>query len=268
MADQQAIERAAQILRGAQQIVALTGAEISRPSGIPDFRSEAGLWQLDDPMIVASLRGFQANPQRFYTWFRPLLKTISMAEPNPAHRALAELERRGQLTAVITQNIDGLHQRAGSREVYELHGHMRSATCLNCDQQAPSAPLLDRVRRGELPRCSCGGVFKPDVVLFDEMLPRGLYWLAHRAIERCDTLIVTGTGLEVAPVCDMPLLARRRGARLIIVNQSDTHLDAYADVVLREDVATALPAIVEALERWNDSTLERSSVPTFQPANE
>lgn len=244
MADQQAIERAAQIVRRARRIVALTGAGISRPSGIPDFRGDAGLWQRDDPMLIASLRGFQASPERFYAWFRPLLKLISAAKPNPAHLALAELERRGQLTAVITQNIDGLHQRAGSREVYELHGHMRSATCTGCERQAPSAPLLERVRRGDLPRCGCGGVYKPDVVLFDEMLPRGLYWLAHRAIERCDTLIVSGTALEVAPVCDLPLLARKHGARLIIVNQSETYLDSQADVVLHEDVAEALPAIV------------------------
>ncbi len=245
MMDQQAIEHAAQIVRGAQRIVALTGAGISRPSGIPDFRSEAGLWKLDDPMVVASLRGFHANPHRFYNWFRPLLKTIGTAQPNAAHVALAELEQSGRLKAVITQNIDGLHQRAGSREVYELHGHLRSATCLDCDRQAPAAPLLDRVRRGNVPRCSCGGVFKPDVVFFDEMLPRGLYWLAEYALEQCDALIVIGTALEVAPVCDMPLLARRHGARLIIVNQSETYLDDYADVVLREDVAVALPAIVD-----------------------
>jgi len=245
MVDQQAIEHAASMVRGARRIVALTGAGISRPSGIPDFRSDAGLWKLDDPMAVASLHGFQANPDRFYNWFRPLLKTIAMAQPNPAHLALAELERRGQLTALITQNIDGLHQRAGSREVYELHGHMRSATCLECDRQAPSAALLERVRRGEIPRCGCGGVFKPDVVLFDELLPRGSYWLAQRAIEQCDVLIVAGTALEVAPVCDMPLVARRRGARLIIVNHSETYADKYADVVLHEDVAEVLPAIVD-----------------------
>jgi len=245
MVDQQAIELAARIVRGAQRIVALTGAGISRPSGIPDFRSETGLWKLDDPMEIASLRCFQSNPHRFYNWFRPLLKTISMAQPNPAHLALAELERRGQLMAVITQNIDGLHQRAGSREVFELHGHMRSATCLECDRQAPAAALLARVGRGEVPRCSCGGVYKPDVVLFDEMLPRGAYWLAQRAIEQCDVLLITGTALEVAPVCEMPLLARRHGAQLIIVNQSETYIDTYADVVLHEDVARALPAIVD-----------------------
>lgn len=244
MASHPAIAQAAQIVRESRRIVALTGAGISRPSGIPDFRSDSGLWQLDDPMEVASLCGFRANPQRFYNWFRPLHQTISAALPNPAHRALAQLEQLGRLTAVITQNIDGLHQHAGSHEVYELHGHLRSATCLNCDRQAPAAPLLERMRRGEIPRCSCGGVYKPDVILFDELLPRGLFWLAQRAIEECDLVIVIGTALEVAPVCDMPWVALRRGARLIIINQSATHLDPHADVVLHEDVAVALPAIV------------------------
>jgi NAD-dependent deacetylase len=241
--DRQAIECAAEIVRGARRIVALTGAGISRPSGIPDFRSADGLWTRDDPMAVASLAGFRADPRRFYSWVRPLIDTIEVALPNPAHRALAQLEREGRLTAVITQNIDGLHHRAGSREVYELHGHIRSATCLDCEHQVPGRALLEPVRRNTIPRCSCGGLLKPDVVLFDELLPRGLFWLAQRAIEQADLILVAGTALEVAPVCDLPLAALRRGARLIIVNQGETYLDERANVVLHEDVAEALPAI-------------------------
>jgi NAD-dependent deacetylase len=241
--DGYAIARAADILSVARRIVALTGAGISRPSGIPDFRSADGLWAHADPMAVASLAGFRADPRRFYSWVQPLIDTIEVASPNRAHLALAQLEREGRLAALITQNIDGLHQRAGSREVYELHGHIRSATCLECDHQAPARPLIAQLRRGIIPRCACGGLFKPDVVLFDELLPRGLFWLAQRAIEQCDVVLVAGTALEVAPVCELPLAALRRGARLIIVNQSETYLDARADVVLREDVAEALPAI-------------------------
>ncbi|HEX5691725.1 MAG TPA: NAD-dependent deacylase, partial [Roseiflexaceae bacterium] len=243
--DQRAIACAAEIICGARRVVALTGAGISVPSGIPDFRSHGGLWERDDPMEVASLRGFRADPQRFYNWFRPLLERVQTALPNPAHQALAALERAGVLKAVITQNIDGLHGRAGSREVYELHGHLRSVTCVGCDRQVPSAPLIDRVRHGDIPICDCGGYFKPDVVLFDEFLPRGLMWLAQRALEQCDVIVVAGTSLEVAPVCDMPLVALRRGARLIIVNQGETYLDDRADVVLRADLAEALPTIVE-----------------------
>jgi NAD-dependent deacetylase len=244
----ESIARAAAIVRGARSVVALTGAGISVPSGIPDFRSAGGLWDLDSPMEVASLRAFRANPQRFYNWFRPLLGRLLDAQPNPAHLALAALERAGMLKALVTQNIDGLHQRAGSREVYELHGHLRSAICLECDRQAPTGPLLERVRHGEIPRCDCGGLFKPDVVLFDELLPRGLFWLAQAAIETCDALIVAGTSLEVAPVGDLPLEALRRGARIVIVNQGETYLDERADVVLHEDVAEALPAIVDQLQ--------------------
>jgi NAD-dependent deacetylase len=243
--DCHATARATEILREARRIVALTGAGISRPSGIPDFRSAGGLWTHDDPMAVASLAGFRADPRRFYSWVQPLLDTIEVALPNQAHLALAQLERAGRLTAVITQNIDGLHQRAGSHVVYELHGHMRSATCLDCEHQVPAQPLIALVRQGTIPRCACGGLFKPDVILFDELLPRGLFWLAQRAIEQCDVVLVAGTALEVAPACELPLAALRRGARLIIVNQSETYLDARADVVLHEDVAEALPAIAD-----------------------
>jgi NAD-dependent deacetylase len=242
--DQAAIAQAARILCGARRAVALTGAGISRPSGIPDFRSASGLWAQHDPAEVASLRSFQTNPQRFYDWFRPLLEHMLAAQPNPAHLALAELEQRATLHAVVTQNIDGLHQRAGSREVYELHGHLRSATCIACERQVPATPLIERMLRGELPHCVCGGVFKPDLVLFDEALPRGLFWLAQHAIETCDALIIAGTSLAVYPVSDMPLSALQRGAALIIINKDETYLDQRADVVLYEDVALALPAII------------------------
>ncbi|GAB4188264.1 MAG: NAD-dependent protein deacetylase [Roseiflexaceae bacterium] len=237
------IERAAALLAKARCAVALTGAGLSTPSGIPDFRGDGGLWQGCDPAEIASLRAFRHNPQPFFRWFGPLLGRLTSAAPNPAHVALAQLEGRGLLRGVITQNIDGLHQRAGSREVYELHGHVRSATCTTCECQVPTARLMRRLTRGTTPRCGCGGTFKPDVVLFDEGLPRGLFWLALRALEQCDLLIVAGTSLEVHPVSDLPLGPLRRGAHLIIVNQSPTYLDAQADLVLRADVAEALPAL-------------------------
>ena len=248
MMNQQSVERAARLLAGAQRLVALTGAGFSRPSGIPDFRSDAGLWHRHDPSAVASLRGFSADPRQFFSWFLPLVDAILAAGPNPAHLALAELARQGKQVAIVTQNIDGLHQRAGSREVFELHGHIRSASCLRCGSQVPSAPLVPRVRRGEVPRCSCGGLLKPDVVLFDEMLPRGLYWLSERATRCCDAMIVAGTGLEVAPACELPVLALDHGIPLIVINQSPTFVDDRATVVLHEDVAAALPAIVQSMQ--------------------
>lgn len=240
------LDRAASLMAEAKRIVALTGAGFSRPSGIPDFRSPDGVWAAHDPAEVASLRAFWRDPDRFYGWLNQLLAPIRSARPNPAHSALAALEAVGRLTATVTQNIDGLHQHAGSQRVYELHGNVRGATCQSCGRQVPLEPLLPTIRRGRAPRCSCTGVFKPDIVLFDEGLPQGIFWLAQDVIEQCDLLLVAGTALEVAPVCDLPLVATRRGAKVVIVNLAPTYLDDQADLVLREDVATAIPALVRA----------------------
>jgi len=241
---EQKIERAAQLVGAARRIVALTGAGISVPSGIPDFRGGSGLWAGQDPLEVASAYAFATHPDRFFRWIRPLLNQVLAAEPNPAHRALAALERQNRLRAVITQNIDGLHQRAGSREVFELHGHLRSATCVSCGRQAPAEPLLPRVRRGEVPRCQCGGVYKPDIILFGDQLPLNLYWLAVEELKRCDLLLIVGTSLEVAPVNEMPQLALDHGAKLIIINTSPTHIDPRANVVLQGNAAEILPRII------------------------
>ncbi len=245
--DEVKIAEAASMISASRNVVALTGAGISRPSGIPDFRSVGGMWEQENPMEVASRRTFDTNPQRFYNWLRPLLQVSLAAQPNPAHLALAELERLGILKAVVTQNIDGLHQRAGSRTVYELHGHMRSATCISCEKQVASDALIPQVLSGKIPLCDCGGggTFKPDVVLFDEFLPMDQVELAQQALFLCDVLLVVGTSLEVSPVADMPLIAMQRGARVIIVNMMETYLDGHANIVLHEDVAAALPAIME-----------------------
>jgi NAD-dependent deacetylase len=240
------LERAKELVAQARRVVALTGAGFSTPSGVPDFRSAAGIWSRFNPAEIASLGAFRRDPEGFYRWFRGLLDPIVAARPNPAHLALAALEAAGRLGGVITQNIDGLHQRAGSRRVFELHGNLRGLTCLECGRQVPGEPLLPTVRRGQAPRCSCGGLLKPDVVLFDELLPQGMFWLARKAIDECDLLIVAGTSLEVAPVCDLPMSAAARGARLIIVNREPTYLDPKADVVIHGDVAIVIPALVEA----------------------
>jgi NAD-dependent deacetylase len=242
----EAIELATTLVAEARRVAVLTGAGYSRPSGIPDFRSPDGIWARSDPSEVASLRAFRRDPDAFYGWLTGLLGPIVAARPNPAHLALAALEAAGRVSGIVTQNIDGLHQKAGSRRVYELHGHLRSATCLECGRQVPMEPLLPTLRRGRAPRCSCGGAFKADVILFDELLPQGIFWLARKAIEECDLLLVAGTSLEVAPVCDLPLLATRRGARVVVVNLEPTYLDAHANAVVHADVATAIPQIVKA----------------------
>lgn len=238
-----AYDRARELVQGARRIVALTGAGVSCPSGIPDFRSPGGLWADRDPLRVATLQSFRRDPEGFYQWLARLIDPMVQAQPNPAHLALAALERAGRLKAIVTQNVDGLHQRAGSRRVFELHGHLRSATCVECGRQIPSDGLLRDLRRRRMRRCSCGGLFKPDVILFDEALPQGLVWLAREAITSCDLLLVAGTALEVAPVCDLPLLALQHQARVLVINLSPTYLDAHADVVLHADVAKALPLL-------------------------
>lgn len=243
---QELIRAARRLLSGAQHVVALTGAGISTPSGIPDFRSsESGLWSYEDPMEVASIWAFRRRPEAFFQWVRPLTHTILKAAPNSAHQALATAERLGMLKAVLTQNIDDLHRRAGSLRVLELHGHLREATCLKCYRVVPAGALLDQfVREGEMPRCACGGVLKPNVVLFGEMLPQDVWYEAEAEAQRCDVMLVAGSSLEVAPVSDLPALATRTGARLIIVNYDHTEMDAQADVVIHADVAKVLPAIL------------------------
>lgn len=239
------VSHAVELVRRAERIVALTGAGFSTPSGIPDFRSPtSGVWQHADPAVVASLHAFRRDPQPFYRWISPLLGIMLRAEPNAAHYALAQLERNGKLQTVITQNIDGLHQRAGSQTVLELHGHIRSATCLQCGQHDAADQHLATALAGAVPFCSCGGALKPDVILFDELLPVDTWQAAEQAAQECDLLIVAGTGLEVYPAGDLPALALEHGARLLVINYEATWADDHADVVLRDDVAAALPRLV------------------------
>jgi len=246
------VEKAAQIILSSKYVVALTGAGISTPSGIPDFRSPgSGLWEKVDPMAVASIYAFRLNPERFFEWFRPLGKTLLESKPNPAHIALAKLEEAGLLKAVITQNIDGLHQKAGSKRVLEIHGHIREAECIICRRSYPTESFLHNyLELGEIPRCQCGGILKPKVILFGEPLPKWVFLEAVGEVQRCDVMIIAGSSLEVYPAAELPTLAYQNGAKLIVVNLQSTYADSIADVVIREDVAVALPAIAEkCLER-------------------
>lgn len=245
------IRRAAEILLSSHHAVAFTGAGISTPSGIPDFRSPgSGLWTFYDPLEVASIWAFQARPDAFYEWVRPLIQTFRHAEPNPGHLALASLERMGLLHAVITQNIDELHQKAGSRRVLELHGHMREATCLTCYTVQPTTESLIRaIEEGQVPRCACGGVLKPNIVLFGEMLPLDVFADAEWEAQFCDVMLIAGSSLEVVPAANLPMMALQGGARLIIVNEQPTPFDRQAEVVIHGDVAEVLPRIVRLCER-------------------
>jgi NAD-dependent deacetylase len=243
----QQIEKASELFARSRHAVALTGAGVSTPSGIPDFRSPgSGLWEKVDPMAVASIFAFRVQPQAFYDWLHPTAELLLNAQPNPAHRALADLENMGLLKAVITQNIDNLHQEAGSTTVYELHGHLREATCIRCHKIVPARPLIEKfVADAQVPRCECGGVMKPNAVLFGEQPPMDVLMAAQREAEMCDLMLVAGSSLEVVPASSIPLLAKRKGARIIIVNYQPTSLDPSTDVVIHEDVAIVLPKIVE-----------------------
>lgn len=244
------IRCAADIIRGSRRAVVLTGAGISTPSGIPDFRSaNSGIWEKFDPFEVASLSAFRYNPQRFYQWMRGLTGEIYRAQPNPAHYALVQLEQAGYIQTIVTQNVDVLHQRAGSHNVLEVHGSMRTLTCTRCYQTVDSSPYLEvYLEEGTIPYCpGCNAVLKPDMVLMGEQLPAKTWLKAQDACRKCDLMIVVGSSLEVLPVAGLPMRALENGAHLILLNHSQTYLDVRADVVLHEDVAEILPKIADAL---------------------
>jgi NAD-dependent deacetylase len=202
-------------------------------------------------MEVASLSTFRYRPEVFFEWVRPLAKNILSAEPNGAHTALAHLEREGLLKGVITQNIDNLHSRAGSRNVFEIHGHLRQVTCVNCYRRFPSGELLAAfAENGEIPRCrACRGTLKPEVVLLGEQLPYLVVHEARTLITGSDLVIVVGSSLEVTPAAVFPVEALNGGAALIIVNREPTYLDNRADFVFREDVARVLPDLAREVLR-------------------
>ncbi|MCH7567246.1 MAG: NAD-dependent deacylase [Nitrospirae bacterium] len=240
--------QAADLLRNSKRAVALTGAGFSTPSGIPDFRSaHSGVWNQVDPMEVASLASFRFDPEKFYGWFHSLAEMIWIAQPNAAHIALASLEEDGIVHGVVTQNVDGLHQRAGSKNVYELHGHLREAVCVECFQRYDGGPLFEIfVETGKAPYCeSCGGPLKPEIVLFGEQLPYEALAAANALFDAADMVIVGGSSLEVTPAAELPYRAVEHGARLVILNREPTYLDSRADIVLTGDVAVLFPMVVD-----------------------
>lgn len=248
---QPAIHQAAALLKQNPNAIVLTGAGISTPSGIPDFRSQgSGLWSRHLPMEVASLTTFRHHPNLFFEWLRPLASHMWLAKPNAAHQALAQLENMGLLHTIITQNIDMLHQRAGSKRVLQVHGSLGTLTCTSCYQQFGADGYIPAyLDDGKLPYCpNCEQLLKPDVVLFEEQLPVRTWLQARQASEQCELMIVAGTSLVVAPVAELPLRALQHGAQIVVVNQSPTYIDPHAKVVIHGDVAEIIPAILSEVQ--------------------
>ncbi|HEX5763612.1 MAG TPA: NAD-dependent deacylase [Solirubrobacterales bacterium] len=244
------MERLADLIRESRRVVALTGAGVSVPSGIPDFRTpETGMWANVDPMEVAHIDVFERDPARFWSYYRPRFQALGDKQPNSAHEALAELERRGLLDGVITQNIDRLHRAAGSREVVEVHGSIETSTCLECGAAyglEEVEPLFDG---NGVARCTeCGGAVKPDVVLFGELLPEAAMRRAQELAEAADLMLCVGSSLVVHPVAGLPALTLERGGQLAIVTKGSTPYDGEAAVRLDGEVEAELGALLAALD--------------------
>lgn len=234
--------RAVEALKKARKATALTGAGISVESGIPDFRSSGGLWTRFPPQEYATIQAFSSNPVKVWRMLAEVEKVLAAASPNPAHFALARLEEAGRLAGIITQNIDGLHQIAGSRRVVEFHGSHATLSCLYCGKGYGRGEVS-----GEAPRCGCGEVLKPDVILFGEAIPPKAL-AGSRELSACDAMLVVGTSAEVAPASLVPSAARRAGALIIEINLEPTALTpTVTDVFLKGRAGEVLPKLVAAV---------------------
>jgi NAD-dependent deacetylase len=245
------VHRAAEMLAAARSGLALTGAGVSAESGIPTFRGEGGLWKKYDPVKVASIDYFLADPSAYWTVSRDRGHIALAARPNPGHEALAALEAAGHLTAIVTQNTDGLHQDSGSRRVIEVHGSGRTVQCLDCGFREPRSEVQARLDVEMPPRCrTCGGtLLKPTVVLFGEPMPQPAVQEAFALARSADVILVVGSSLVVYPAAEVPLIAVRAGARMIIVNAEPTPFDDLAEVVIHGRSGEVLPEIVRFIAR-------------------
>ncbi len=240
--------RLAELIVARQPCVVLTGAGVSTESGIPDFRSPGGLWSEFDPLEYGSIEAFRRDPVRIWEFYGSRFSFLAAAEPNEAHRALAALEARGLVEAVVTQNIDLLHERAGSRDVIEVHGSIRRAVCQACGADEPLERVLTQLESRPAPLCpACGAVLKPDVVFFGELLPAGALERASELARRARLLLVVGSSLEVYPVAGLPLETLASGGSLAIVNRGPTALDERAHLRLEGSAGEILGETVRAL---------------------
>lgn len=240
-----AFRDAAEAVQARRNAVALTGAGISVDSGIPAFRGAQGMWEKYDPMEYATIDAFYRNPGKVWVMLAEMVDILSRAAPNAAHLALAGLEGMGALRSVITMNVDGLHQAAGSRRVIEFHGSAFELLCLSCHNRYPSR---EKVREGIPPRCECGEILKPDLVLFGEPIPWGAQEEAEAEANAARILLVVGTSAQVSPACEIPALAKRKGALIVEINPEETALTrSVTDIHIREKAASALVRILASI---------------------
>jgi NAD-dependent protein deacetylase/lipoamidase len=240
--------RLAELIRARQPCVVLTGAGMSTESGIPDFRSPTGLWARFDPLEYGSTEAFRADPLKVWSFYKPRLAMLTEAEPNAGHLALAELERLGFVEAVVTQNIDLLHERAGSREVVEVHGSIRTATCPACGEREPLERVLELLAEADAPACeACGATLKPDVVFFGELLPGAAIERASELARTAGLLLVVGSALGVYPVAGLPEETLAAGGQLAIVNRSPTPYDRRATLRIDGSAGEVLAQAADAL---------------------
>jgi NAD-dependent deacetylase len=238
----------ARLIRERGPAVVLTGAGMSTESGIPDFRSASGLWAEVDPFEVASIDAFRRDPLRVWRWYGPRIHGLLAAEPNAGHLALAALERSGRVVAVVTQNIDTLHTRAGSADVVEVHGSISSSVCLACGRRETLDAVLEQLSASEAPVCvACGAIVKPGVVMFGELLPVDAMARAEGLVRETGLLVVVGSSLEVWPVAGLPEQAVAAGATLAILNRDATPFDGLASLVVREPAGVTLAAVAAEL---------------------
>jgi NAD-dependent deacetylase len=243
-------QQVADLLRQARRAVVLTGAGISVPSGIPDFRSPGtGLWENVDPMEVAHIDAWRRDPDRFWSFYGQRFATLVDKQPNEAHHVLAELERRGLVRAVITQNIDRLHRLAGTERLIEVHGSIDQSVCMRCDGKVPIARVVELLAAGNgAPLCeACVAPLKPDVVLFGELLPERALAEAQAQAMDADLMLCVGSSLEVYPVAGLPAMTHGAGGRLVLITQGPTPYDGDAEVKLDGDVVTELRSVLAAL---------------------
>jgi len=242
------IKRAAEDLSGAKMVTALTGAGISVESGIPPFRGKGGLWEKYDPMEVAHIDAFLRNPTKAWNLlFKDMKEVLDMATPSDSHKGLAKLEEFGILKTIITQNVDGLHQMAGNSDVIEFHGNMAWQRCMECDAHYKTS----RVDLSEIPpRCDCGGILRPNAVLFGEMIPQEALWRSRQVATDCDVMLVIGTSAVVQPAALMPVVAKESGAKIIEINPESTLLTGdISDYLIKGPAGDVMNGILANLEK-------------------